>query len=341
MKFARPINFFSKEFEVDEIHPDKLVKMTDMGHIKEVMSVDKLSFEAPPITKLSQDLYMLKHTGEVREYDHTENRSENVKSLSRTFKRIRQIINYNFGGRDNELAFTLTYAENMTNPQRLYDDFKKFFMRLRYQYGQDIDYFSVVEPQGRGAWHCHVLLRFNAVEKIFIPNKEIAELWGQGFVTVKAINKNVDNLGAYLSAYLGDIELTPENEKVIAECCPGEPEQYELKTAEVDGVQKKFIKGGRLHLYPTGMNIYRKSRGIKVPESTYMPYKDAKKVVGSATPNYSSTLCVLDDNGTELNRITYEQYNLKRKNSQEGGELAASEPEKGGKEPVKDETQII
>lgn len=314
---VRPYNPFTGMFEVDEIPSEKLVKMTDMGHIKEVMSVDKLSLSGPPITKISQDLYVLNETGEVKEYQHTDNRSQSVKSLRRTFKNIRHIINYNFGGRGNELAFTLTYAENMTDTKRLLKDFEKFFKKLRYRYGKDIDYFNVIEPQGRGAWHCHVLLRFNALDKVYIPNEEIAQMWGQGFVTVKAISKDVDNLGAYLSAYLGDIELTPENQKVIAECCPGDSGDYELKTVEVDGVQKRFIKGGRLHLYPTGMKIYRKSAGIKVPDSSWMPYSEVKKIVGPATPNYSSTVCILDDDNAEVNRITYEQYNLKRQNSQD------------------------
>lgn len=282
-----------------------------MGHIKEIMAIDKLSLSPPPITKINKDLYVLHETGELKEYKHTENRTQNVDNLRRTFKTIRHIINYNFGGHDNELAFTLTYAENMTDPKRLYLDFEKFFKKLRYKYGKNIDYFSVVEPQGRGAWHCHVLLRFNDIAKVFIANSEISDMWGQGFVTVKAIRKDVDNLGAYLSAYLGDIELTSDNEKVIAECC-GSNGDYNIKVVEVDGEKKKFIKGGRLHLYPTGMNIYRKSRGIKVPESTYMRYSEAKKIVGSSTPNYSSMLCILDDDDNELNRIIYEQYNLKR-----------------------------
>lgn len=317
IKVLKPFNPLTHRFEVDAIQPGKLVKMTDMGHIKEVMCVDKLSLSPPPITKIDRDLYVLNETGEVREYQHTENRSQNVDNLRRTFKQIRHIINFNFTGGGNELAFTLTYAENMTNTKRLYFDFDKFMKQLRYHYGKDIDYFSVVEPQGRGAWHCHVLLRFNALDKIYIPNEEIARMWGQGFVTVKAIRKDVDNLGAYLSAYLGDIELTPENKKVVAECCPGDTGQYEIKTVEVDGVEKRFIKGGRLHLYPTGMNIYRKSRGIKIPDSSYMPYSEAKKIVGSATPNYSSMVCILDDEDTEVNRIIYEQYNLKREQSQD------------------------
>ena len=65
------------------------------------------------------------------------------------------------------------------------------------------------------------------------------------------------------------------------------------------------------------MNIYRKSRGIKVPKSSWIRYSDVKKIVGSATPNYSSMISILDDENLLLNRIVYEQYNLKRPDSQE------------------------
>ena len=42
----------------------------------------------------------------------------------------------------------------------------------------------------RGAWHCHVLLRFNSLDKVYIPNADIAKIWGQGFVSVKAMKKD-------------------------------------------------------------------------------------------------------------------------------------------------------
>ncbi|MGW7157742.1 rolling circle replication-associated protein, partial [Streptomyces sp. NPDC054887] len=62
----------------------------------------------------------------------------------------------------------MTYKKNMTDTKKLYSDFQNFIDRLRYKYKKEssIDYLSVVEPQGRGAWHCHVLMRFNDLDKI-------------------------------------------------------------------------------------------------------------------------------------------------------------------------------
>lgn len=90
--------------------------------------------------------------------------------------------------------------------------------------------------------------------------------------------------------------------------------KFECKEIEVEGVKKKFLKGARCYLYPSGMNIYRKSKGIKFPEENEMSYREVKKIVGSATPNYSRTLTISDDSEKVLNVITYQNYNMKRNN---------------------------
>ena len=285
----------------------KTVKVKKMQHIVEVMAVDKVTNGFDNIQKLSKTHYLVKDTGEVLEYKQSENRAQNESSLRRSFKKIRDLINNNFSGAGNEIHLTLTYAENMTDTERLYNDFRIFWQKFKRRYGSDYDYISVVEPQGRGAWHCHVLIRANKLVKLFIPHEEMASLWSHGFVKIKALD-GVDNIGAYLSAYLADVELTEETLPMAV------MEQKEIKTVEVNGQTKRYIKGGRLHMYPPGMNLYRKSRGIVFPEVEQMKYGDIKKIVGNAAPNYSRTITIQDDDTEKvLNRITYEHYNTKRR----------------------------
>lgn len=301
-----------KNQPLEEISAEKIVKLTDMGNIKEIMYLEKRCSKPFGIKKLNADQYVLLKTGEIKEYNKIENRSQDKESLRKTFKHIRELINTNFIGSNNELCFTITYKENMTDPKVLYKDFDRFIKKLKYHFGK-IDYINVVEPQGRGAWHCHVLLIFRDHKKIYIPNKRIAELWGYGFVSVKAIKKDIDNLGAYLSAYLGDVEINDDNIRELLHDGVVKPGQaLNIKEVEVEGVKKKFIKGGRLHYYPPKMNIYRCSRGIKKPAVSHISYEKAKKIVGAATPTYSTRTVIQDDNGEQLNSIIYEQYNLKR-----------------------------
>lgn len=304
------------------IASDELVTVTSMNHIIEVQYMQRMNRKAH-IKKLGKDRYLNLGTGEIKEFKHIENRSQSFNSLRQTFKKLRYLINNNFTGKGNELHVTLTYAENMTDTDRLYRDFDKFMKRLRYSFRNEttIDYLNVIEPQGRGAWHCHLLLRFNDLEEIYIPNKfddvtgkpvdaPLYKLWGHGFVTIKGL-KDVDNIGAYLSAYLADIELTEGN---IAKFLGTD---YEIVTKQVDGKEKRFVKGGRLCMYPPGVNLYRKSAGIRFPERERMKYRDMKKIVGFAKPHYEKTYNI--ENEEFDNIIHYEQYNLKRVSREDNG----------------------
>lgn len=275
------------------IAPSDFVVVTQMHHIIEIQHMEKMNRLAP-IKKLDKHTYLDLQTGEIKEFELSENRGQNLNSLRQTFKRFRYLINANFRGEPNELHVVLTYKENMTDTKRLYTDFDKFMKRLRYKYKDisTIDYLSGVEPQGRGAWHCHVLLRFNNLDRVFIPNDEMARLWGQGFTKTKSL-EDVDNVGAYLTAYLTDIEVSEDIQGPIK---------------EVGG--KRFLKGGRLYLYPPGMNLYRKSKGIKFPERKKMTYETAIKKVGGAKPTFQKVYDI--EAGDFKNRITFQQYNLKR-----------------------------
>jgi hypothetical protein len=286
------------------IAPNAVVKVTKMNHIIEVQHMEKMN-RTNNIKKLDKDFYVDLSTGEKKEFKHSENRQQNYNSLRQTFKKLRYLINNNFLGLSNELHITLTYKENMTDSKRLYEDFKNFMKRLKYKFKNDssIDYISVIEPQGRGAWHCHVLMRFNGLDKVYIKNKDLKALWGLGFVKIKSL-KDVDNIGAYLSAYLADVELTEENMLEAA------VRESSIVVREVEGKEKKFIKGGRLRMYPPGMNLFRKSKGIVYPDREEMKFKEVKKIVGSAQPHYEKSYHI--ENEDFENTISYVQYNTKR-----------------------------
>jgi len=281
-----------------------LVRVTKMNHIVEVQHMEKRS-NGSSIRRIDKDRYVDIRTGEIRDFQSSsEKRSDNYNSLRKTFKNLGYLINSNFKGGGNELHITLTYKENMTDTKRLYEDFKKFIMRFRYSFKSygSIDYLTVIEPQERGAWHHHLLVRFNDVQdKIYLDNKAVSEIWGHGFIKIRTMEGN-DNIGVYLSAYLSDAELTDSVEIHSA--------GQEIVTKVVDGVEKKFVKGGRLHRYPNGMNLYRTSRGIKKPDRVDMPYSDIKKVVGSAKPHYTKSIKIETEDFNNV--ITYEQYNMKR-----------------------------
>ena len=287
------------------ISPNSVVKVTTMNHIVEVQYMEKVNTEAH-IRKLNSDEYVDLNTGEVKAFERTENRSQGVNSLRKTFNRLRELINTNFEGLPNELFVTLTYRLQTNVPKVVYEDFKNFMKRLKYKYKDTttIDYINVLEPHATGNFHMHVLMRFNDLENIYIPNAELAEIWGNGFVQIQSL-KNVDNIGAYVSAYLADIEIPEEKAKNLE----GHPDLIEK---DVGGQKKKFMKGARLVFYPTGVNIYRKSKGIREAEKEKMSYKTAQKKLGAVTPNFKYGVELIDDENNFRNTLIKEQYNLKR-----------------------------
>lgn len=287
-----------------QIPDSAYVTVTQTKHITEVQYMQKKNFKMP-ILKLDGDTYVVKSTGEIKEFKHSETRADDLKSVRSTLKKLRYLINNNFNGSANELFLTLTYKENMTDKVKLMKDFEKFMKKLKYRYSSnDIDYLSVVEPQSRGAFHFHVLLRFNDLNKIFIPNSEIAEIWSHGFVHVRRID-DVDNVGAYLSAYLADLTIDVDEEVEGAVI----KQVYDDKSNKM--VSKKVLKGARMYLYPTGMNIYRKSRGVKMPARNVMPYHAIKKErLGKKT--FESSFQISDTETDFENIISYQYYNSNR-----------------------------
>lgn len=249
--------------------------VTLAGSVFEVQTMNRVN-RRQTIRKLNSNEVLVLSTGEIKTVNRSNTRRDNIHSLRITLKKLRYLINANFVGNGNELFLTLTYAENMTDVKRLYDDGRKFIKRLRYKYRNvsRVEYIAVVEPQERGAWHYHILVKFPDVDFMYIPHAELERLWGHGFVFVQDVS-NVDNIGAYLSAYLSNIN---------------------------------GIKGGRLHLYPAGMNIYRCSRGIVKPKRMSENRVFLDTVLADFPPRFQSEY-EFDNDGYKV-QITYKQYNL-------------------------------
>mgnify|MGYP003615824915 FL=1 len=274
------------------------VTLTMMNDIFEIQYMEKSNF-TNNIQKLDADRYVVLETGEIKEFDKSENRSENKNSLNQTMKKLRYLINANFSGKPNELWITLTFADSLLarNANAVYLYFNKFIKRLRYKYGKDLEYIAVLEPheikngdiKNWHGYHFHLLLKSYVRKKIFIPHEDFENIWGLGFCRIERLN-NIDNIGAYLSAYLTNVEDNSE----IVDCAN----------------KKKYIKGARLWLYPKGIRIYRKSKGIKKPTRIKMTYAEARTIIG-VEPHYRKKIPIeIDD---FQNTIIYEQFNRRRK----------------------------
>lgn len=289
-----------------ELAPSKVTNclcyLTVCGNVIEVKQMTSRNTKQNIQFLENTDFYQVLRTGEVKEKKINEKRVDDTKELRRTFKDLRDIINTNVVDVSFCRWVTLTYAENMTDFKRLYKDFDKFIKRFKYfcsskGYGH-FEYINAVEPQSRGAWHCHLLFIFDS-KAPYIANKDLKDLWSFGFVTVKRLSGDVDNVGAYLTSYLTDLELDHIDKK----------NDFDKNVKNVNG--KKYKKGARLHLYPANMRIYRTSRGIKKPIKIVMTPNELKKYIGSYEPTYQKLIELLDDDFQSFIFTRY--YNLKRK----------------------------
>ena len=186
----------------------------------------------------------------------------NKRSLRQIFTKMRQLINCNFDAEDSdrELFVTLTYRENMQDGKRLYKDFDKFIKRLKHNHSEhEFLYIAIVEPQARGAWHIHLLLKTLNQPRLYIPHEAIERLWGHGMTRTERLD--VDNLGSYFIAYLSNAELDDNAIRAM------EVPESDIKIK--DG--KKYLKGSRLKWYPDYMQIYRNSRNVVKPSVSNNP----------------------------------------------------------------------
>lgn len=273
--------------------PDEnaMSKVFITGHIIEAETMDRQPRNLTRFRKFDKGHYVNLDTGEL--FDYHPQPSDRQNSMRSSFERLRRIINANFFGLPSECHIVLTYREQVTEPQPLYTDFKKFWQRFSYRYPHCV-YIAVTEPQHRGSWHFHVLIKDLQANKLFIPHKELTRLWGHGFTWIKSL-AGYDNIGLYFMARLKDVDFREDLQN--------------------DQPSKWIVKGARLRFYPPHMKLYRCSSKIIRPQAVTMPYREVRRLVQSKSPCYSRTIRIIqEDNGeeTELNAITYEHYNLKR-----------------------------
>lgn len=275
-----------EDIELTDSSPVEVIRMNNVTEVRYIAGRNN----SISIKKINADEYVDLETGEIKQYKKSEVRTENLNSLLRTFRNLRMLINNNFKGSNHEAMLTLTYKENMTDFHRLGRDFANFRHKLNRIY-PGFQYIRIAEPQGRGAWHLHVLIKVEDQE-FYIKNDDLAKMWGQGFTFVKHLS-NIDNVGSYVSAYLSDIPVNPDDE---------------LK----DGKPKKVIKGGRLHMYPTNMRLYTKSKGIELPKSFFTSYGQIKKAnLGKLV--FDNSKVIRDDSGKIVTKVKSLQFNRKRK----------------------------
>jgi hypothetical protein len=147
-----------------------------------------------------------------------------LKNIARCKAEIARLINKNSCSDTKFCSFT--FAENVSDYDYCFNEWKKFVKRYnRYcrsvlgLHGFKLKYLVVWEFQKRGALHFHAVM-FNAP---YISNKKkdgypLQKLWSNGHIWINKTDDNCDNLGLYVSKYLGkDLQATTSRKKYFTE----------------------------------------------------------------------------------------------------------------------------
>lgn len=285
-----------------KIQPVKKVNISDyqqvIARIQGEMFADFTASRFEPkinIKRLDKNRYLVLSDGEIKEYKKRDGKMRFESNLRRTFDYIRWTIRHNFTGGENELFGTLTYAENMCDKDRLREDFEYFMKKLRRKYpGHKYEYIAVDEPQARGAWHVHFLLKSDK-PVLFIENDRLAKIWGHGYTKIKRL-KGITDIGTYFVSYFTDIIVNDDGTEATEEQINAMSEMVR---------SKKRKKAERLKYYPPNAKFYHTSRGIQPPPPLETTYGELKQEYGE--PKYIAQYDVVEETLTEarvLNRVT-------------------------------------
>lgn len=270
---------------------DKLVTVTEAGKHTTVMELGYRNTEVRT-RKLSKDLYC-DSDGIVHEYKHTENRQQSIKSVRKSLNKLCDIINANTADLSRCRWVTLTYKENMTDLDKLGRDWENFRKKFRRKWG-DFEYIKVTEPQGRGAWHLHIIMIFEG-KAPYISNSDLSKVWGEGIVSVKGMSGGV-NFGKYFIVGLRDMSVS----------------EADIAGINTDGKKlsenKQYIKGARLELYPSGIHIFNCSKGIARPKKETMTKAQADLLVKDMREIKGYSKQITDSEGRCINKISVKNY---------------------------------
>lgn len=273
------------------------LKITISGSVIDVMQQERPTSPPPIVWNADRTEYTDLRTGEVKKAKKRKTRVDDEKAineLKKTMRRMRQLINANWCGDENELMITLTYQENMQDPKRLKADMEKWLKKAKRRLGE-IKYLYVVEPQARGAWHSHCLIKQLSAHSTYWPAEDVAKAWGHGFVKVQRIS-GVDNVGAYLSAYMTNAPEADDGDALSS--------SYNSVTG---AESKAIIKGKRATMYPRGMHLYRASKNLDEPivKKIRPNSEEYRALISGAELRFARTIELYDGQSDDQSDLTY------------------------------------
>lgn len=262
------------------------VKRLDCGNISKYTLYTHQGRPPDPVLKVDDEHYMDRQ-GHIWKYRRSETKGDDIRSLKRSFARLRDLINANATDPERMLFVTYTYDTKSLGYE---PDLKQVSKHMRTMFcamrkdGYRFEYIYTVERQGRGVWHTHCIYFFPTVAP-YLPGDYLSKVWGHGFVSVSQRFKDstVANVGAYLCA-----DLT--------------------YSGGAGADEHKRVKDSRLLNYASGTHLYRCSRGIRRPVEVPMDYGQYLEETEGRTPIYEQQVVMRPPGCIGFHWYRYEHY---------------------------------
>lgn len=223
------------------------------------------------VTRLSKYQYKDNNTGEIKQYNHSEYKT--LENIKQQFKNIPRLIKGYFDCDNTERFITLTYSYIMNKPSNLSYDFKKFIRKIKRRYGK-CRYVYIKEPNGKGSWHIHSLIKRLDGKPFTITDELLRKLWGNGYVVSNEIPYNIYTLPQYFD------------------------------------VTRYDDKKSRLIYYPSYLNIYGCSEDMRIEKVSGL-YKDLKPSEMPKIYDSENQYIMINQEDGEITgqwKTAYEQY---------------------------------
>mgnify|MGYP004536607459 FL=1 len=259
-----------KQENSKSINEKDYVTLYKCGNYKEIVCC-RQDTKPIQITKLTKNQYIDNNTGEIKEYHYTGNKTLN--NIRKQFKNIPRLIKGYFDGNNTERFITLTYSYIMSNPYCLSYDFKKFIRKIKRRYGK-CRYIYIKEPNRKGSWHIHSLIKRLDKNPFNITDEVLRKLWGNGYAVSVNIPYNINTLPYYF-----DVSVSKEKQE-------------------------------RLKFYPSYLNIYGCSEDMKIEKINGI-YKDLKPSEMTKIYDSENQYIMVNQEDGEITgqwKTAYEQY---------------------------------
>jgi len=131
----------------------------------------------------------------------------NDSALTRSRRRLRDLVYTNYTSTSNGRFLTLTYKNAQFSSAQLKSDFNLFIKRLKYKTkNNDIRYIAIPEkhqsaetaPDRFGSYHLHILL----FDTGYIDSWELADIWGHGSIDIIKLYGDPSGVAFYVTKYL-------------------------------------------------------------------------------------------------------------------------------------------